>query len=136
MRKLSIVFAVLTALTLAACSGDVGPTGPAGAPGTIGPAGPQGPPGLDGTSASISFGIATIDSTGEAMLTATNAQIETTVLNCYTSDSMSGPWLVVADGLSATNQFCGASNVGADLSVTLIGGIPGWFFLATIVTVG
>ena len=130
MRKLVLVLSVLA---FAACSGDAGPTGPAGA---IGPAGPQGPPGLDGTSASILFGIATIDDTGGATLTATNTQIETSVINCYSSDSNTGPWLVVADAFSDTgSSFCGASNVGADLVIILLRGNPGWFFLATIVTV-
>ncbi len=133
MRKLVLVLSVLT---FAACSGDAGPTGPAGPAGAIGPAGPQGPPGLDGTSASILFGIVTIDGTGAAILTATNAQVETSVINCYTSDSNTGPWLVVADAYTITDTaFCGAANVGADLVITLLRGNPGWFFLATIVTV-
>ena len=136
MGKLCVVFAVLSALALGACSGDVGPTGPAGPAGAMGPAGPQGPPGLDGTSASILFGIVTIDAGGGASLTATNAQVETSVINCYTSDSNTGPWLVVADAYTITDTaFCGAANVGADLVITLLRGNPGWFFLATIVLV-
>ena len=142
MRKLCVVFAVLSVLALGACSGDAGPTGPAGpagatgTAGAMGPAGPQGPPGLDGASASILFGIVTIDGAGAATLTATNAQVETSVINCYTSDSNTGPWLVVADAYTITDTaFCGAANVGADLAVTLLRGNPGWFFLATIVTV-
>jgi len=82
------------------------------------------------------FGIVTIDATGGATLTATNAQVETSVVNCYTSDSNTGPWLVVADAYTLTDTaFCGASNIGADLVIILLRGIPGWFFLATIVTV-
>ena len=138
MRKLHVVFAVLTMLALTACSGDAGPTGPAGPAGqtgAMGPAGPQGPPGLDGASASILFGIVTIDATGGASLTATNAQVETSLINCFESSSNTGPWLVVADGFSATSSVCVVSNVGLDLVITLLQGIPGWFFLATIVTV-
>ena len=129
---------VLCALVLASCSGDTGPAGPAGptgATGAIGPVGPQGIPGLDGTSASISFGIVTIDTGGVGVLTATNAQIETSVINCYESDSNTGPWLTVADGFSDTSSFCAASNSGPDLVIILLQGIPGWFFLATVVTV-
>ena len=133
MRKLTLVLSVLA---LAVCTGDVGPTGPAGATGAVGPAGPTGPAGLDGTSASIRFGIVVIDASGEAALSATGAQVESSVINCYTSTSNTGPWLVVADAWSTTGSpFCGAFNVGADMAIVLLRGTPGWYFLGTVVTV-
>jgi len=112
-----------------------GPTGPAGA---TGPAGPQGIPGLDGTSASISFEIATIASTGSVSVVFANAQVETSVINCYTSpsaSSTSNAWLAVADGDDG-GSYCGAGNLsGGNLGIALLRGIPGWFFLATLVRV-
>ncbi len=136
MRKLTLVLSVLA---LAVCTGDVGPTGPAGtagATGAVGPAGPTGPAGLDGTSASIRFGIVVIDASGEAILSATGAQVESSVINCYTSSSNTGPWLVVADAFTITGSpYCGAGNVGSDMVIGLLRGIPDWYFLATIVTV-
>lgn len=135
MKKLLIA---LVACGLVACKGDAGPTGPAGPAGqtgAMGPAGPQGSPGLDGASAVISFGIQVIDGTGVATLIAENAQAETAVINCYTSDSVIGPWLVVADASGGTSSFCGVSNIGTDFVVILVDGIPGWFFMATMVTV-
>ena len=119
MGKLLVV---LGALTIAACAGDTGPAGPAG---------PQGPPGLDGTLASVSFGIVVIDGAGDAELIATNAQVETSVINCYTGPSVAGPWILIAADVDAI--VCGAENVGSNMLVALAGGIPGWFFLATII---
>ena len=134
---MSKVLILLAVFSLAACSGDAGPAGPTGATGTtgaIGPAGPQGPPGLDGTSASISFGIVVIDALGDATLLAANAQVETSVLNCYTSNSSSGPWIAISFD-TGSGISCTAFDVGADMTITLLGGIPGWFFLVTLVTV-
>jgi hypothetical protein len=63
----------------------------------------------------------------------TNAQVETSVVNCYISDSTQGPWLKVA--LDTNPNFagtsCGVMNSGSSMRVALINGIPGWWFLAT-----
>ncbi len=128
MRKLVLI---LSALAFGACSGDAGPTGPAG---PAGPAGPQGPPGLPGVSASISWGMVTLDAGGGGVITFTGAQVNSSVITCYTSSSASGPWIVVAVDF-VFGQSCGASNSGSDLVVIMINGVPGWFFLATAVTV-
>lgn len=128
MRKLVLVLSVLA---LVACSGDAGPTGPAG---VAGPAGPQGPPGLPGVSASISWGMVTLDASGGGVITFTGAQVTSSVITCYTSSSSAGPWLVVALDF-VFGQSCGALNSGSDLLVIMINGVPGFFFLATAVTV-
>jgi hypothetical protein len=132
IRKLALVLSVLA---FTACSGDAGPTGPAGPAGPAGPTGaigPQGPAGLD---SSVIWGTEVIDGAGNAVLTATNVQVETSVINCYTSDSLAGPWLVVATDVGS-GLACGAQNSGANLAVALVGGVPGWFFLVTLVSVG
>ena len=134
MRKLVLV---LTALAFAACSGDTGPTGPAG---PAGPTGATGPAGLDGTSAVITWDVATIDASGDAALIALNAQIETSVINCYTGVSLLGPWIAIAfDSDGGSTIACGATNVLTDLLIELPGGVPGcvpgWFFLVTMVQV-
>ena len=134
MRRFILVLGVLA---FVACSGDAGPTGPAGPAGptgAMGPAGSQGPPGLDGTSASISFGIVLIDAFGDASLVATDAEVETSVINCYTSFLNTGPWLILG---TETNVGigCFAENVGVDVFISIVNGDPGWFFLVTMVTV-
>ena len=123
MRRLLLVLSVAV---LAACSGDAGPTGPAGA---AGPAGPAGPQGLPGTPAQFAWDTVVLDGSGDGVITFTNAQIETSVWNCYISDTAAGPWLLLAnDGVT----FCGAFNIGTSLVVTMINGVAGWVFLATI----
>ena len=132
MRKLVLV---LSALAFVGCSGDTGPTGPAGptgSTGAIGPVGPTGPAGLDGASALISWGMVVLDSGGDGTITFTNTQVAGSVVNCYTSSSADGPWLLKADGATI---FCGSGDSGTSLLVSLLDGIPGWFFLATVAAV-
>ena len=74
----------------------------------------------------------TLDASGDGTITFTGTQVASSVITCYTSDSASGPWLIVADGFSSTSSFCGAGDSGADLVVVMINGIPGWFFMATV----
>ena len=76
-----------------------------------------------------------IASDGTAALLFLGLQVETTVLNCWISETVAGPWLSVATDV-LTGLACGASNSGSDLFVLLIGGPPGWQFLATVVTTG
>ncbi|KKL71348.1 hypothetical protein LCGC14_2095820 [marine sediment metagenome] len=135
IRKLlvPILFAVLVG-----CKGDVGPMGPAG---TQGPTGAQGvpgdtgPPGLPGAPATIWWGIVTLDANGEGGVLFTDAQVESSTITCYTSNSSAGPWLVVATDVTF-GLSCWADNIGADLLVGLAGGDPGWFFLVTLAKVG
>ena len=130
MRKRVLV---LSLLAFAACSGDAGPTGPAG---PAGPTGATGPAGLDGSSAWITWNVATIDAFGDAALIAKNSQIETSVINCYTSDSLLGPWIAIAFSSDGGSSIaCHSTNVGTDLLLELVGGVAGWFFLATMVQV-
>lgn len=113
---------VLLALAVGACEGPAGPAGPQG---------DQGPPGLPGAPASLSWGIVTLDSNGDGSVLFSDAQVETSVITCYTSNSSAGPWLVIATDVTS-GMACGASNIGSDLGVALVGGIPGWFLLVTL----
>ena len=134
MRKLVLVLSLLAFL---ACTGDAGPTGPAGptgAMGAMGATGATGPQGLPGLGSSVIWGTQVIDGAGEAVLIATNVQVETSVINCYTSSSLAGPWLLIATDVGA-GLACGAQNSGADVLIGLVGGTPGWYFLVTLVSV-
>lgn len=134
--KRSALFVLLAAAAamfmIAGCSGDAGPAGPTGIQGPTGPTGPQGP---QGASAEVSSQMIQIAGDGTAVLLFPALQVETTVLNCWIASTAAGPWLSVATDL-LSGLSCGASNSGPDLFVLLIGGPPGWQFLATVVTTG
>ena len=127
-----LILAVFLVLSLSACEGPVGPTGPQGAAGAQGV---QGPPGLPGAPAGIRWGILVLDADGEGTLRFSNAQVRSSVVNCYTSSTSAGPWLAVA-GASGTGIFCGVGDLGSDLGVSMLGGISGWSFLATVAVGG
>ena len=127
-RSIAVVLLALCA----GCSGDVGPTGPGGPQGPIGPAGQQGPP---GASASVQSQMIRIGSGGSAVLRFTGLQVESTVVNCWMSDDVAGPWLGIATDVGS-GLSCGVSNSGSDLLVLLVGGVPGWWFLATTAAAG
>ena len=132
MRKF---FLIMTVLAFAACSGDVGPTGPAGPAGATGPAGLTGPQGLAGLDASFIFGMVTVDGIGRASVTFPNAQIESSIINCYISTTSVGPWLSIPDGFWITDsEFWLVDNNGSDLDVFLVNGTPSWLFLVTLAT--
>ena len=122
------LLAVSLALAIGGCEGPIGPAGPQGAQGVPGD---QGPPGLPGAPASLWWGVVTLDINGEGVILFSDAQVETSVITCYTSDSSVGPWLVIATDVTA-GIACGSGNVGPDLLVGLVGGVPGWFFLVTL----
>ncbi len=65
----------------------------------------------------------------------TGLQVESTVVTCWISDSTAGPWLGISTDTSA-GISCGVVNSGSDLLVLLVGGIPGWWFLATAAAAG
>ena len=67
---------------------------------------------------------------GTAELTFAGFQVESTVVTCWMSDNPSGPWLGVATD-TYSEIACGTNNDGTDLFVGLIGGLPGWWFMAT-----
>ena len=116
MRKLVLALSVLA---FAACKGDVGPTGPAG------------PAGADASFSADTVQIPTGNST--ATITFTNAKVETSIINCFTSLNLSGPWLFVAtDSNLLLTMFCRAQNVGADVEVVIINGVSEWYLLATL----
>ena len=127
-----VILVVLIAVV--ACEGAVGPTGPAGPAGQTGATGLQGPPGLNGASADISWGIVTLDGDGGGVITFVDAQITSSVVTCYISATMAGPWILVASGFTG-NQACSASNSGANLLIRMTDGPPGVLFLATVSTV-
>ena len=122
-RGVSCVAAVLL-LAIAGCEGDPGPTGPAG---PAGPAGPEGPP---GASAEIQSQMVQIATDGTAVVTFAGLQAESAVVTCWVSDNTGGPWLGIATD-TFSEIACGTDNVGPDLDVILIGGVPGWWFMAT-----
>ena len=125
------LLAVPLALAIGGCEGPIGPAGPQGPAGAQGVPGDQGPPGLPGASASLWWGVVTLDVNGEGAILFSDAQVETSVITCYTSDSVAGPWLVIATDVTS-GLACGAVNVGPDLVVALVGGVPGWFLLVTL----
>ena len=125
--------AAVLLLVLAGCSGDdgaTGPTGPAGPTGATGLEGATGPEGPPGASAEVQSQMIQIGTDGSAGLNFTGLQVESTVVTCWMSDSTGGPWLAIASDVSA-NIACGTLDSGPDLLVLLIGGVPGWWFLAT-----
>ncbi len=130
-RSVSSTAAALL-LVLAACSGDTGPTGPGGPQGPVGPAGPQGP---QGASADVQSQMVQLDASGDGVLRFVGFQVESTVVTCWMSDTPAGPWLGIATDVGS-GISCGVSNSGSDLLVILIGGVPGWWFLATAAAAG
>jgi len=76
-----------------------------------------------------------LDTNGDGALRFTGLQVESTVVTCWISDSTAGPWLGIATDLGS-GLSCGVSNSGSDLLVVLIGGAPGWWFLATAAAAG
>ena len=138
IRKTLLFPMLFLSLALAGCKGDVGPVGPAGPAGPAGAQGipgDQGPPGLPGAPAEIWWGIVTLDAAGEGGIIFADAQVEGSVITCYTSDSSAGPWLVIATD-TFSSIACGAFNSGPDLVVALVGGVQGWFLLVTLAKVG
>ena len=121
MKPTSSFMVALLLLVLAGCSGDTGPTGPAGA------TGPDGPPGAP---AEVQSQMIMIGTDGSAGLTFDGLQVENTVVTCWISDNTGGPWLAIAADTSS-GIACATADIGSDLGVLLIGGIPGWWFLAT-----
>ena len=130
--KRSVFSTAAALLFVAGCSGDIGPTGPGGPQGPIGPTGPQGP---QGASAEIQSQMVLIGSGGTAVLRFTGLQVASSVVTCWISDSTAGPWLGISTDTSA-GISCGVVNSGSDLLVLLVGGIPGWWFLATAAAAG
>ena len=132
MKRL-IPLSVLLVVFLAACEGPVGPEGPAGssgAPGAVGaqgPAGQDGQDGEDGTGASVLSLSGTLDSDGAGGAIIRNASLEDVVVNCWTSDD-GEVWLLVALDTSS-GISCGAIQQDNDVTVAIVGGIPGWFWL-------
>jgi hypothetical protein len=76
-----------------------------------------------------------LDGNGEGTLVFPDAQIEGSVITCYTSNSSTGPWLVIATD-TYEGIACGAVNNGSDMLVMMTGGVPYWYFLATLVKEG
>ena len=125
-RGVSCIAAVLL-MAIAACEGDAGPTGPPGPTGPAGPAGPEGPP---GASAEVQSQMVQIAADGTAAVTFAGLQAESAVVTCWVSDNTGGPWLGIATD-TFSEVACGTLNSGANLDVVLIGGVPGWWFMAT-----
>jgi hypothetical protein len=73
---------------------------------------------------------------GEGTLVFPDAQVEGSVVSCYTSDSPTGPWYIVASELIAFGIICDMENSGSDMLVTMSGGFPYWYFLATLIKEG
>lgn len=129
--RFSVMLGTILLIT-AACEGPVGPQGPQG---SAGPQGIQGPPGLPGVSAEIWWGRVVLDANGEGTVVFPDAQVEGSVVSCYTSNSSTGPWLTIATDVYA-DISCGAMNSGSDLLIMMNGGIPNWYFLATLAKAG
>ena len=129
MKRL-IPLSVLLVMFLAACEGPVGPEGPAGPSGVAGAVGAQGPAGQDGedgTGASILSLSGTLDSDGAGGVVISNASLEDLVVNCWTSED-GEVWLLVALDTNS-GASCGAIQEGNDVTVAIVNGIPGWFWL-------
>jgi hypothetical protein len=124
---MKIVTLLALAFLISACEGPMGPVGPSGVQGA------QGPQGLPGEAAQIAWDRIRLGSDGGGVISFSNAQVETSVVNCYISDSTNGPWLKVAFDTNPnfSGTSCGVANSGNSMRVILINGIPGWWFLAT-----
>ena len=107
--------------------GPAGPAGTAGTAGTAGAPGAQGPAGQDGTGASVLSLSGTLDSDGAGGAIIRNASLEDVVVNCWTSDD-GEVWLLVALDTSS-GIACGAIQQDNDVTVGIVGGVPGWFWL-------
>ena len=135
MKRL-IPLSVLLVVFLAACEGPVGPEGPAGpsgavgAVGAVGAQGPAGQDGEDGTGASVLSLSGTLDSDGAGGVVIRNASLEDVVVNCWTSED-GEVWLLVAYDTNPNfdSVICGAVEQGNDVTVAIVNGIPGWFWL-------
>jgi hypothetical protein len=117
--KIVTMFAL--AILIAACEGPMGPQGP------------QGPQGLPGVPAEIAWDQVRLNSDGHGVITFSNAQVETSVANCYISDNSNGPWIKIAFDTNPNydSTSWGVGNSGTSMRVIMINGIPGWWFLAT-----
>jgi hypothetical protein len=119
---------VLALAALSACKGADGATGPTGPAGPPGPVGPQGPAGslnrADATGVFNSSG----SFTGLLPASAT-AGGRVPAISCYTS-SDGRTWLAVAQvPPTSSGTFCGLSGIGTTSpGITIINGIPGWFY--------
>ena len=77
----------------------------------------------------------TLDDSGSGTVVFQDAQAETSVVSCYTSNSPSGPWIAKA-GDAVGYYTCGCMNSGSDLLVMIAGADAFWYFLATLVKEG
>ena len=128
-------FILIVLVIVAACTGDVGPTGPAGTAGAQGPPGLDGPQGPAGADATVLWDIVTLDVDGSGAIWFNGTTVRNSVVNCYLGESAIGPWLLVAFSSDGTDAIaCVVFDDGSDLFVAMVGGIPAWYFLATVAT--
>lgn len=123
LRRTGIAATLLGVMLVTSCEGPTGPEGPQG------PAGPQGPP----SELVVQLRTATIDGDGLARVVFPKFQVETTIVNCWLSNTGEA-WLLV--GTDINGPVCGAGNLADALEVVLLGGVPGWIFMATAVSNG
>jgi hypothetical protein len=132
VRRTGIAATLLLAMLAVGCEGPTGPAGPEGAEGQQGQQGPEGPQGPAGELV-VHVRTATVAADGTAVVVFPGLQIRTTIVNCWISDTGEA-WLKV--GTDIDGLVCGAGDFAGNLEVALLGGVPGWMFLATAVSGG
>lgn len=97
-----------------------------------GSTGPQGPQGLPGAAEfTLRSEVSQVMSDGTAMVMFPEAQMETSIISCWTAETLRGSiWISIA--FDSGVILCGARDVNFDLVVQLAGGIPDWYFLVTL----
>lgn len=97
--------------------------------GCKGPVGPQGSPGA--AEFTLRSEVTQVQFDGTALVTFSNAQIETSIITCWIAETLTGSvWISIA--FDSGVILCGISNFNEDLIVQLAGGIPDWYFLVTL----
>ena len=127
---------LLAVLPLVACDGPIGPAGQDGLDGGQGAQGIQGPPGPAGPGTRLNYfrTLGADGATTQALPAAvgTNPQLPP-VFGCYTSSSLSGTWLVVADGRYSTDLSCGLVFGNGVWNAVMLHGVPGWWAAFVVV---
>lgn len=131
--RMAIALLLIAALSVLGCEGDTGPMGPKGDQGEQGEKGDPGERGEKGDPGKVTMHVrtATVQGDGTASVTFHGLQIESTIVNCWLSETSAGPWLKI--GMDLDGPTCGAGNDGGDLFVVLLDGVPGWVFMATAI---
>jgi hypothetical protein len=128
MRRFALVcFALVVAVS---CEGPVGPAGPVGPQGLVGPQGPAG-------QVLVRSALTQADTDGLALGVVSQTKVNGLIVQCWTSDNSSGPWLEIAFAFDDTTpqgtSSCLMQQDGADVDVLAVTDANWWVLFVAIV---